>query len=389
MYSLRHRFNLKLLGWGAAALLVLIFACGFIFPRALNAGNDRVITIYYDDIEQTVVTDAATIEEVLQRAKIKLDPLDAVEPARDTKLEAPAYNINIYRARPVTVVDGTQSYTVVTPHSSALKITEAAKLHLYDEDTTNLTRINDFINENGVGLKLTIDRAIPFTLVLYGKQQDVRTQKATIGEFMQEKGIVLGEQDGASLAANTPISAGLKLDIWRNGVQTMTNEEEVAFTVEIIRDTDRPAGYKAIKEPGKKGKKLVTYEVELKNGVEIKRKQIQSVTTEQPTKQVEVVGGKNYTTNEQIIYDLRMCESGGNYQRNSNNGFYGAYQFMISTWDRVAKKIRPELAGIRPDLAAPADQDYMVIENARMSSGGFATQHPGCYKKLGLPVKPF
>ena len=29
---------------------------------------------------------------------------------------------------------------------------------------------------------------------------------------------------------------------------------------------------------------------------------------------------------------LRRCESGGRYDRNSGNGFYGAYQFLPSTW---------------------------------------------------------
>lgn len=85
---------------------------------------------------------------------------------------------------------------------------------------------------------------------------------------------------------------------------------------------------------------------------------------------------------------LRMCESGGNYAINTGNGFYGAYQFMISTWDSVASRIRPDLVGVRPDLASPADQDYMIVENTKMSAGGLSTQNPGCYKKHGLSVQP-
>jgi Transglycosylase-like domain len=32
------------------------------------------------------------------------------------------------------------------------------------------------------------------------------------------------------------------------------------------------------------------------------------------------------------LRSTRMCESGGNYQINTGNGFYGAYQFDASSW---------------------------------------------------------
>jgi hypothetical protein len=48
---------------------------------------------------------------------------------------------------------------------------------------------------------------------------------------------------------------------------------------------------------------------------------------------------------------LRQCESGGNYSTNTGNGFYGAYQFTLSTWESVG-------GSGYPHLAAPAEQDY-------------------------------
>jgi hypothetical protein len=42
-------------------------------------------------------------------------------------------------------------------------------------------------------------------------------------------------------------------------------------------------------------------------------------------------------------------------------GYYGAYQFAISTWDNTARYAgRPDLVGVRPDRAAPGDQDAMA-----------------------------
>ncbi|HUY06021.1 MAG TPA: transglycosylase family protein [Acidimicrobiales bacterium] len=47
---------------------------------------------------------------------------------------------------------------------------------------------------------------------------------------------------------------------------------------------------------------------------------------------------------------LRACESGDNYRENSGNGYYGAYQFTITSWNQIGE------VGF-PNLATPAVQD--------------------------------
>lgn len=263
-----------------------------VMPKGLRADNERVVTVYYDGIEQTVVTDAKTVKEVLERAKVTLNEYDTVEPAANTELTSPAYNVNVYRARPVTVVDGPQRHTVMTSHTSAREIVSAAGLELYAEDITELSRINDIVREGGVGLKLTIDRATPVSLVLYGKKAGIRTQAATVEDLLKEKNVTLAEADGTNLPPQTPITPGLSIEVWRNGVQTITEEQEVAFTTKQILDTSKPIGFKEVQKPGVKGQKLVTYQVDLRNGQELSRKEIQSVVTKQPEEQVEVIGAK-------------------------------------------------------------------------------------------------
>ena len=90
----------------------------------------------------------------------------------------------------------------------------------------------------------------------------------------------------------------------------------------------------------------------------------------------------------QWLYTLRMCEAGGNYRTNTGNGFYGAYQFMIQTWNTIAGMSgRTDLIGVRPDLASPADQDMMIVYNTNVTQG-LVTQNPGCYRKTGISNKP-
>jgi hypothetical protein len=71
---------------------------------------------------------------------------------------------------------------------------------------------------------------------------------------------------------------------------------------------------------------------------------------------------------------LRQCESGGNYAENTGNGFYGAYQFLPSTWTALG------FPG-RPDLEPPALQDAAAQKLQAMEGWG---QWPACSAALGL-----
>ncbi|HUD11940.1 MAG TPA: transglycosylase family protein [Candidatus Saccharimonadia bacterium] len=51
-----------------------------------------------------------------------------------------------------------------------------------------------------------------------------------------------------------------------------------------------------------------------------------------------------------ILARVRMRESGGNYADNTGNGYYGAYQFSLGTWQSVGG------SGL-PSNASPAEQD--------------------------------
>jgi hypothetical protein len=71
--------------------------------------------------------------------------------------------------------------------------------------------------------------------------------------------------------------------------------------------------------------------------------------------------------------ELRQCESGGNYQTDTGNGYFGAYQFNLSTWHSLG------YSG-KPSDAAPAVQDAAAQKLA--SERGFSPW-PSCGR--GMP----
>ena len=69
---------------------------------------------------------------------------------------------------------------------------------------------------------------------------------------------------------------------------------------------------------------------------------------------------------------LRRCESGGDYRENTGNGYYGAYQFSLSTWRGLG------LPGL-PSQASPTVQDQAAQRLEARSGWG---QWPVCSRRL-------
>ena len=70
---------------------------------------------------------------------------------------------------------------------------------------------------------------------------------------------------------------------------------------------------------------------------------------------------------------LRHCESGGRYDINTGNGFFGAYQFVLSTWRGLG------YSGM-PHHAPPEMQDEAARKLQARSGWG---QWPVCSRRIG------
>lgn len=253
--------------------------------------DGRLITVYDRGTKSTFLTKEKTLDKALEDADIQLDPHDTVEPSRGEELVAPEYKVNIYRARPVVVIDGLQRTKIMTPYQTPESIAKDANITLYGEDSVAMSRSTDLVGD-GAGLYLTIDRAVLFTLDLYGRKQETRTKGDTVGEMLQEKGIILGASDRVSVPLEARITASMEVRVWREGVQTIAVDQPVAYSSEQIYDADRPLGYRAVQTPGVLGVRTITYEIEIKDGQEISRKKIAEIITSEPKKQILTIGIK-------------------------------------------------------------------------------------------------
>lgn len=352
-----------------------------IMPKAAAVGEgERLIMIHDRDSEQGLITRSDTLREVFDEAGIRLDKNDRVEPGLDEPLAANNYQVNIYRARPVLIVDGPVKQLVMSAYQTPKQIAAHAGIALRDEDEAEVALSEDFAAD-GASLRMNVDRAAAIKLTMYGKSETVYTQASTVADFLEEKDISLGKDDDMSAEPDTGVSEGMALSIWRNGKQTITQEEAIPFTTEKIQDANREASFKQVDTTGENGKKMVTYEIVMQNGIEVSRQVIQTVVTKEPVKQVETVGAKfNYTggpLSEAQIVALGTCESGMTATRNSGNGFYGAFQFMPSTWSKAAPA---PYNGMMPH-EAPLEAQKQAVQNL-LSRSSIFTQFPSCAKKM-------
>jgi uncharacterized protein YabE (DUF348 family) len=335
-----------------ACLLIgmTLFAVAVV-PSAYAAGEGEHLIMIHDRGEDTgIITKARTLRDAFDEANIKLDKNDIVEPGLDEDLVTNNYQVNVYRARPILIVDGNVKQLVMSAYQTPKQIAGHAGIDLQDEDRAEIDVNNNFVSD-GASLKMTIDRATQFTFVQYGKRiETARTQAATVGGMLKEKGVTLGPNDGISLPNSTPITPGMTISVWRNGKQTITQDEPIVKSVEEVKDTARELGFREVKTAGQDGSKSVTYEIEMRDGIEVSRTAIASVTLKEPVKETIIIGAKlpvptNPSENAQLghqmmlaygfgedqwscLYNLWMRESGWRVNAANPSGAYGIPQAL-------------------------------------------------------------
>lgn len=368
------------------ATLLLVVAVGLYISSRAEAKSSasrsgmHVLTIYDGGRELGILTEASTLRDALEQADFRLAENDITEPGLDEELVAATYEVNVYRARPVAIHDENNRSKVMTPYSTPKQIAKQAGITLHEEDEVRIVHSTELLSD-GAMEKMVIERATPFTLVLYGKKIPSFTMSETVGDMLEDKDIDIEARDSLSVKPETAIKAGMTVEIWRNGKQTVTEEQTIKKPVREVQDADREAGYRHVKTEGRDGKRNVTYEIVMKNGKETSRKEISSVVTTKPVEEVVVVGIKGLYTggplSDKQLTALGMCESGMTATRNSGNGFYGAFQFMPATWQTVAPA---PYNGVMPH-EAPLDAQKQAVQNL-LSRSSIYTQFPGCARKM-------
>jgi uncharacterized protein YabE (DUF348 family) len=250
------------------------------------------VSVAVDGETKTIPTRAKTVQDLLDRLNIEVNEQDIIEPSLDTKILEDNFTVKVLRARPVTIVDSGKRITVLSAHQQPRTVVEKAGIVMYPEDGIKQAEASGLGGQPIIGENIEVDRAQAASINLYGNSIAVRTRAKTVGELLAQKNIKPIEGDTVEPARDTPLSNNMQIFVVREGKKVITVEEVIPAPVTTIDDPNLAAGATVVKEAGTDGKKLVTYEVELRNNQEVGRKVLQEVTAVNPIKRVVSKGTK-------------------------------------------------------------------------------------------------
>lgn len=293
---LKHFFHHHVYLLPVTAIVIGFFMLGaalvLLNSETVGPSDSRIVSVFINGDEQVVPTRATTVAGVIEELPTPVGKLDIVEPSLATEISDNDFQINIYKARTVTIVDAGKK-TVVTSAEQDLRIlVEKAGFMLYPEDAVTAVPVTDPVLEGTLSDKVVIERATVVNFNVYGAPAVIRTRAKTVGELLKEKSVNPAADDTIQPGASTPISENMQIFLLREGHQVASVEEDIPAPTEYRDDATLAKGTTKVQSAGVPGKKIVTYEVVLENGKEVSRHSIQEVVVLQPVSRVVTRGTK-------------------------------------------------------------------------------------------------
>lgn len=196
--------------------------------------------------------------------------------------------VGAYQAlmKKVVVIDNgvSQNYSTNAEAVSELLKDQNIKIGEYDELNVPL---NSKLQDNQV---ITIKRAMSATISIDGLQTQTMTCKATVGELLDEKHVVLGEKDKINWSLSQSIRNDINIEIQTYQELTMTETETIPFSTEEKETKEMLIGERKITQTGKDGEKVKTYKVIYIGGKETGKELINETITQKPINTVTEIG---------------------------------------------------------------------------------------------------
>jgi uncharacterized protein YabE (DUF348 family) len=329
----------------AVVLVGLVGGCFAYFAA------QKSITLTVDGQARDVSTYADTVGEVLEDEGLEPAAHDVLLPAADAQVsDGDAVVLN--RARPLKLtVDGVERQVYVT----ALSVDQALdQLGFRAEDLVLSASRSERLPLDGMELSITTPKDV--VLVADGRQRVVTTTAATAGELLAEQGITLSKTDRTSVYPDQALLDKMRIQVFRVQVKDVQVRTDVPFERVETKDPNAFQGDETVTTPGAAGEKVTTFRVTITDGVETARQELDSTVTRQPVAEQVTVGTKARPTVAPTADGLNWaalaaCESGGNPRAVNPAGYYGLYQFSLSTWASVGGSGNPIDASPSEQLA--------------------------------------
>jgi uncharacterized protein YabE (DUF348 family) len=273
-------------GWRAvvvgATLTTATTIVALVVPRIVSGSPE--VGLLVDGKRVSFSTDADTVGALLRRRGVELREGDRVVPPPSTEI-TDGLDISVVRAVPVAIDhDGVKTRV----RSSQKSPDELLKELGLDPAEYALVDPPRALGRGSEPLKIrSINDA---TINVDGASVPMRTPALTVGEFLEQNGVVLNGSDTVSPPPETPISDGITVEVKRVTGEVETVTERVEPPTERRDDGSVPHGQEKVVQEGEAGEARVTYQVKRENDQIVERTPISNVVVKPPVPRIIAVG---------------------------------------------------------------------------------------------------
>jgi len=338
----------------------------------------NTVTLTLDGQEREVTAMGGTVGEVLDSEGIEVTQRDQVFPSVDEAVsDGSAISIRFGRPVELTVDGETETHWVTaTDVGSAL-------VQIGDRFAGAALSVSrgGSIDREGLALEVVTPKKLTFQIA--GKKAITRSVPAlTASEALEELGVKVDKHDQITPGDRAELEDGDKVVFTDIRVVTKRiKNEAIDFSTIERADGSMFEGETSVVRSGDDGLRHVTYRITYRNGELVARKVLKQNVLDQPLDAIVKVGTKeeptaNFASGNSVWDALAQCESGGNWDINTGNGYYGGLQFSLGTWQSYGGPGMPHQQSRETQIA--------IAEKVRAATGGYGSW-PHCSQSLGLP----
>jgi uncharacterized protein YabE (DUF348 family) len=330
--------------------------------------SGKTVTLTIDGASRTVDADADTVQALLADEQVPVTARDIVAPGLNAPLKD-GQQVVVRYARQLTVsVDGAKR----TYWTTALNVDDALTVLGIRADGARLSASRSQpLGRQGLDLAISTPKSV--TLVADGKRRAVTTTAATVAQLLAEQGVSVDGDDKLSVGAADAVVNKLAVTVTRISHRRTALVETLPFGTTTTKSSKLYVGQTKVVTPGKAGTRRAVYDVLRTDGKKTNQTLVSATLLTTPVDQVVEVGTKHKPAPAAPKSSgggggggggsvgggvdglnwpaLAKCESGGNPRAVNPAGYYGLYQFSLSTWHRVG-------GSGNPINASPAEQLY-------------------------------
>jgi len=343
--------------------VLLVLAGGTAAYGALS----KTVTVSLDGRSDTVRTFSDSVTGVLASKDVTLRPDDKLNVAK-TGGVTDGDTIKVDFAKPITLaVDGVAREGTV--HDD--KVGEVLDRYQVQPDEDAYVSVSRSARIPRQGLEIVVSNPKKITVKADGDIKKLTSTAPRVEDVLKEADVRLDRDDEVSLGRGALVSEGDKLSVTRIEMIDKTETVDVKPPVEYKNDSDMEKGTTKVLEAGKPGKAREDVLITKADGKVRHRLVLTSKELEKPVKKVVARGtAEAPSVASNSVWDkIAQCESGGNWQINTGNGYYGGLQFSAATWRSVGGP------GLPHEHSRETQIKYAKILQARSGWGQWGCAH--------------